>query len=505
MQKTILLFGAGKSATILIEYLISEAATNNWRILIADVNKKQIESVITHSTFAEAVEIDVTNNEQRSSLIKQADIVISLMPPALHFLIAKDCVTYNKNLLTASYIDEQIKSLQPEIEKKGLLFLCEMGLDPGIDHMSAMQLIDSIKAKGGTIISFKSHCGGLVAPESDDNPWHYKISWNPRNVVMAGKSGAIYKTDGNIVKENYEELFDVDRGIKISDLDNLSYYPNRDSLSYINLYHLETAETFIRTTLRHYEFMYGWKNLIELKLTDETIQYETDGLSLCNFFKAHLSNNGFGEWLKVKLVDRMDETKELLDNLIKLMDTENEAKNEGQKIPENIMLVDEEGDLRNLEVDDVKNKVTSVLANQMHVANITLKQLFYLGMDDEKTIINKGKCSVADVLQFIIEKKLPLQPADKDMVVMVHEITYKDANNIYNLQSSMIIKGENNLKTAMAKTVGLPLGIVVKLILNNSIQLSGLHIPVVKEIYEPVLKELKNFGISFKETVETIN
>ncbi|MEI2749850.1 MAG: saccharopine dehydrogenase C-terminal domain-containing protein [Ferruginibacter sp.] len=197
-----------------------------------------------------------------------------------------------------------------------------MGLDPGIDHMSAVQLLDEIKAEGGKITSFKSHCGGLVAPESDNNPWHYKISWNPRNVVLAGKAGAIYKQAGKTVEEKYEDLFDKSRQVLVGDNQVFSYYPNRNSMPYIDLYELKDATTFVRTTLRYPDFMYGWKNIIDLKLTDETPQYETDGVTLQAFFKEHLNKHGFNEWLDHKLSERFAETRALLDNLSKLMENE---------------------------------------------------------------------------------------------------------------------------------------------------------------------------------------
>ncbi len=498
MQKTVLLFGAGKSATALITYLINEASANNWKIVLADTNKELILSKTNNSPFVQPVEINVRNDEQRSRLISTADIVISLMPPSLHFLIARDCIAFNKNLLTASYIDEQIKNLEADIKKKDLLFLCEMGLDPGIDHMSAMQLIDSIRAKGSSILSFKSHCGGLTAPENDNNPWHYKISWNPKNVVMAGKAGAVYKTDGMLVAEKYEELFDSKRTIKVPGLGMLSYYPNRDSRTYIDLYGLQDAKTFVRTTLRHPEFMLGWKNLIDLKLTDETKEYNTDNLSLLNFFKKHLSENGFENWLKNVLAERINKTKELLEGFEKIMDADEQPED---KAAENFMIVDEEGKLTTLESEDMITANADIISSQIHEANLILNQLFYLGLDDKKTIINKGVCNACDILQFVLETKLALQPGDKDMVVMLHELTVNEAGKTYNIQSSMIVKGDDDVNTAMAKTVGLPLGIAAKLILNGVIQLKGLHIPVVKEIYQPVLEELRKNGVSFTETI----
>ncbi len=435
-MRTILVFGAGKSATVLIDYLIAEAGKNEWNLLIADVNKEAILVKTNHSPFAEAIQLDITDDVHRPSLVAIADIVISMMPPALHFLIAKDCVLYGKHLLTASYLDEPIKGLQKDIYNKKLLFLCEMGLDPGIDHMSAMKIIDDIKAAGGTVSSFKSHCGGLVAPESDDNPWHYKISWNPRNIVMAGKAGALYKLNGHTVKEKYEELFDMERRVAIGgETGFLSFYPNRDSLGYVELYGLQNAATFMRTTLRYPDFMYGWNNIIELELTGEHPQYDTGGMSLAAFFKKHFAKMNFEEWLNKK--------------------------------PE---------------------------------GNLALKQLSFLGMDDDATLINKGLCSAADVLQFALEKKLALQPHDKDMIVMLHEFEYTVQGQTKKINSSLLVKGEDSLRTAMAKTVGLPLGIAAKLILNGTIQLRGLHIPTAKEIYEPVLNELEKLGVAFTES-----
>ncbi len=498
-MKTILLFGAGKSATGLIDYLLENAITENWKVVVVDADLKLAQSKTGISQKATALSFDIKNEEERAKHIRTADIVISLLPPTLHIEVARDCVKLHKNLLTASYVDDDIKKLQPDIEKNKLLFLCEMGLDPGIDHMSAMQLIDEIHGKGGTVTSFKSHCGGLVAPESDDNPWHYKISWNPRNIIMAGKAGAHYRENGTEVKLQYEELFTPDRLVDIPDIGPLSWYPNRDSLSYTPLYGLETTPTFIRTTLRHPDFMYGWKNIIDLKLVDETPQYQTDGKSLQEAFKEHMDKNGFGEWLNQKLTERFAETRSMMENLMKLMEVENEAAEEGAEIPGSFMAADDKGNIEEVEIDEVKNRAASYLAQKMHEANLTLKQLFFLGLDDHDTLVNKGLCSPADILQFAVEKKLALRPYDKDMIVMLHEIEYETGGKKSEVKSSLVVKGENNLRTAMAKTVGLPLGIAAKLILSGKIKTTGLHIPTAKEIYQPVLKELELYGIRFNE------
>lgn len=498
-MKTILLFGAGKSATVLIDYLLENAVAENWNLVVVDANLQLALSKIGHSSRGSAVSFDIGDTAQRTKSIRQADIVISMLPPALHIVVARDCVQYNKHLLTASYLDDAIKELQPEIEKKKLLFLYEMGLDPGIDHMSAMKIIDEVHASGGKVTSFRSHCGGLVAPESDDNPWHYKISWNPRNIVLAGKAGAHFRENGAEMKETYNELFTTGRIVEIPSLGFLGWYPNRDSLSYTALYGLEDASTFIRTTLRHPDFMYGWKNIIELKLTDETKQYDTDGKTLFQVFKEHMDKNGFSEWLNQKLEERLDESKDLLEKLMKLAEAESEAGEEGDEIPSSFMAADEDGNLQEVEIDDVKNKAAAFLAHKMHEANLTLKQLFFLGLDDQETMVNLGHCSAADILQFAMEKKLTLRPYDKDMIVMLHEFETENQEGKSAVKSSLVVKGENHLHTAMAKTVGLPLGIAAKLILNGKIKLAGLRVPTAKEIYEPVLKELAAHGIRFEE------
>jgi saccharopine dehydrogenase-like NADP-dependent oxidoreductase len=497
-MRTILLLGAGKSATILIDYLLSNAGVNNWQLIVADTNLDLAKNKVKNSLFGKAVLMDVTNEEDRHQYLKQADIVLSLLPPALHYLVAVDCIQFGKNLLTASYIDEQIKSLKEEIKNNDLLFLCEMGLDPGLDHMSAKVLIDDLHLKGANITSFISHCGGLVAPESDDNPWHYKISWNPRNVVNAGKGGAIFKKNGLINELGYEGIFGEKRYARIGE-ELYCWYPNRNSINYIETYGMTETKTFIRTTLRHPDFIYGWKNIIDLRLTDENLLYETDGLSLMAFFKEHMERNNFNGWLEQKLSKQFEETKELLNNLVNLVKLEEEVKEETSEAIDDFMMVDEKGDLKKADMDDLKNNAAATIAFKMHESKLTLRQLFYLGMDDDKIIINKGKCGAADVLQFALQTKLALREKDRDMVIMMHEIEYETNNEKKKIESSLIVVGENSEQTAMAKTVGLPLGIATKLILDGTIQLKGLHLPVCKEIYEPVLKELEEHGIIFQK------
>ncbi|HEY0752270.1 MAG TPA: saccharopine dehydrogenase C-terminal domain-containing protein [Chitinophagaceae bacterium] len=496
-MRKILLFGAGKSATVLIDYLLKNALTENWQLTLVDANLDLARSKLGNAVGGKAVSFDINSANERRTYIKESDIVISLLPPTLHILVARDCIHYKKNLLTASYVDEQLKQLREEIEKNDILFLCEMGLDPGIDHMSAKKMIDEIEEEDGVINSFMSHCGGLVAPESDNNPWRYKISWNPKNVVLAGKAGAIYKQNGDVKEMSYPELFVTKRFVDVPGLEPLCWYPNRDSLSYTLIYGLEDCPTFIRTTLRHPDFIYGWKNIIELNLTDEEFLYDTDGKSLMAFFQEHMERMGFGNWLHLKMQEQFESSKKILQDLVNLVEMEEKAEEAGTEPLDEFMVVNESGSLQQVDLEEIKTNAAATVAFKMHEAKLTLKQLFYLGMDDDKTMINKGKCTAADVLQFALEKKLPLLKDEKDMVVMVHEIEYRSENTKYKETSTLLVKGEDDQHTAMAKTVGLPLAIATKLILNGVINTKGLKIPVTSDIYLPVLEELEENGIVF--------
>jgi saccharopine dehydrogenase (NADP+, L-glutamate forming) len=442
-MKNVLLFGAGKSATCLIDYLGKCCDENNWKLWVCDSNISLAESKTKNFSSAEAISFDVSNDDKRHEFISKSDLVISMLPPALHFLVAKDCVQFSKTLLTASYIDEKIKSLKDQIEKKGILFLGEIGLDPGIDHMSAMKMINEIKNKGGKINSFKSHCGGLISPESDDNPWHYKITWNPANVVTAGSAGAVYLDGGKQIEIAYSKIFDDENNmVDVPELFPLAWYANRDSLSYIETYQLHNAETFIRTTLRYPSFCRGWNKMIKLDLTNKNDHEEIKNCKT------------FADWFNLKK---------------KKFASQNEN-------------TFNENDFFNSEF---------------------LEQINYLGLNDDQKI-QEEIFNSASLLQFVLEKKLVMKPEDKDMIVMLHEIEYSINGKNKKTRSCLIVKGEDQIHTAMAKTVGLPLGIAAKLILENKIKITGLHIPVIPEIYEPVLKELEINGIKFNEEIEVL-
>lgn len=463
-MKKILLFGAGKSATCLIGYLIGQIRIRDWQLIVAESNLSLAQSKIGAAATerVRAVALQVEDARARESLVREADLVISLLPPTLHILVARSCVDWGKDLLTASYLDDPIRALEPAIRQKGLLFLCEMGLDPGIDHMSAMQLIQKIRDADGRIISFRSHTGGLIAPESDDNPWHYKISWNPRNIVMAGSAGARFKENGRLITREYAGLFEHCQEVSADGIGTLAWYPNRDSLSYIPVYGLEEAATFIRTTLRYPAFCRAWNSVVRAGLTDDSRPVVPSATTR----QARVSGTRGSE-----------------------------------PGPEALTFSDWSAPIRPF----------------MDEENKTL--LEFLGLFSDSPVPPAARTS-ADILQYLLETRLAMRSGDKDMIVMLHELEYEvqapnpdqAATRIgadtarapaafkHSVSSSLIVKGEDHLHTAMAKTVGLPLGIAAKLILEGEIRLFGLHIPILPEIYTPVLRELAEEGIRFKET-----
>lgn len=432
MVKQILVFGAGKSATVLIDFLQKKLVENNWFMVLADADAHLAAKKWKNAPNGHSVGIDILQKEERIALIQKADLVISMLPAFLHVEVAIDCLSLGKALFTASYVDEPMQSISKEIKKQGLLFLCEMGLDPGIDHMSAMELIDRIKSKNGQITGFKSHCGGLIAPESDTNPWHYKISWNPRNIILAGKAGAEYLENGLKRSKAYYSIFENCAKITVPNWGRLSYYPNRDSLSYINKYHLEGVQDFIRTTLRHPMFTDGWNAIVQMGLTSEEI-----------FNKPF---NTIADWFQHQL--NSTKVKSIWDSI----------------------------------------QQNSLIKNQFD----------FLALDAIDAI--PATCtSNASVLQWILETKWALGKTDKDAVVMMHEVDYISEGKKYSVQSSLVLTGKNHEHTAMASTVGLPLGIAAEAYLKGQLNITGLHIPTIPELYQPILSKLKEEGIEFYE------
>lgn len=436
--KHILLLGAGRSVGSLVHYLAPYIEKNNWFLTVGDSSQLLAEEKTKNIVNAKAIEFDVFNTDLLHKEVSQADVVISMLPAQLHIHIANVCVDLKKSLFTASYVSKEIEELHQKAKINGVLILMETGLDPGIDHMSAMHEIDTIKEQGGEIILFKSFTGGLVAPESDDNPWNYKFTWNPRNVVLAGQGTVKFIRNGFYKYITYHNLFKRLETVVVDGYGEFDGYANRDSLKYRELYGLNTIPTIFRGTLRKKGFCEAWDVFVQLGMTDDS--YELDGLETMTY-RAFL--NAFLVYSDTKSIE--------------------------EKV-----------------IDFFKLQPTSAV----------LAKLKWLGILDE-TPIGLKKATPAQVLQKLLELKWQLKPEDKDMVVMQHQFEYLLNGELKKKIVSMIIKGEDASHTSMAKTVGLPLGIAVRLFLENKLNLTGVHVPVVKELYKPILKELEEYGVRF--------
>jgi saccharopine dehydrogenase-like NADP-dependent oxidoreductase len=437
----ILIIGAGRSSSSLIDYLLSHASTYNWHITIADANKKAVDDkIINYKTIATAVEFDVENKTLRAELISNSDFVISMLPAFMHGDVARDCVRLGKHLATASYVSDIMRELDAEAKQKNILLLNECGLDPGIDHASAMKVIHEIQAKGGEILDFKSFCGGLVAPESNNNPWGYKFSWNPRNVVLAGQGTAQFIEEGKLKFIPYNRLFTQICTIDVDGYGQFDAYANRDSIGYQKPYGLETATDILRGTLRMPGYCKAWNVFVKLGLTDDSY--------------------------KIKQANTLTYTA-LLNSFLPA----------GK--------------------ESTKDKLIAFMGND--IDDDVIAKLEYLELFSNKEIILK-EGSPAELLQALLEEKWLLKQGDKDMIVMQHQFVYTLNGETKKLNSSLVVIGDDEVYTAMAKTVGLPLAITVKNFLTGKFQLYGVQIPIEKAIYEPMLDELEKVGIVFKET-----
>lgn len=440
-MKTILVLGAGRSSSALITYLLQQAASRGWKIVVGDVSEAAARLRIGGSIRGHAIPFDIHDQPQAVETIRGADVVISLMPAQLHHLVAKLCVELGKHLLNASYVTPEMQALHEEAKAKNILLLNECGLDPGIDHMSAMQVIDTIRQEGGKLITFESFTGGLISPETDpENPWRYKFTWNPRNVVMAGQATAKFLEEGQFKYIPYQQLFKRLTKVSVSGLGEYEGYANRDSLKYIDTYNLHGIRNMLRGTLRNTGYCAAWDVLAQLGCCDDT--YAMEGVSDMthrDFINAFLN---YDSQLMVE---------EKLCNAFKILPNGPE-----------------------------------------------MKRLRWSGLFDREAIgLKEG--TPAQVLEYILTKKWRLNPGDKDLIVMWHKFVYEVEGEMKEIHASLTAVGDDANYTAMAKTVGLPLGIAAKLLLEGKIKTRGVCIPVMKEIYEPVLQELNELGIRLSE------
>ncbi len=409
---------------------ISDFDTENLKFF-----KKKYPKIITQI-------FDVNDKKQREKIVINQSIVISMLPAKYHFLIAIECLKSNINLVTASYISDELMKLDYEVKKKNLLFLNEVGLDPGLDHMSALKLIKEIKNDNGKIKSFKSHCGGLIHPKYDNNPWNYKFTWNPRNVVLAAKGQAKFLRNNKIIQVNYPDVFNQTEKINIDQLGDFDSYANRDSLKYIKLYGLDEIDTMFRGTLRRKGFCESWEIIALLGLTDDEVYLNTFNKSYKDLILSQLFNK---------------------DNVIDLK-------------------------------KEIELKVSRKISEE------TYNKLLWTELFTCNRKLNNEKMTLAQVVESLLVKKWNFEEKDKDMIVMQHDFEFQKNNRLLNKKSTLVVYGDENF-SAMSKTVGLPLAIATKLILENKINYYGVKIPDISMIYEPILEELEDYKINFNESV----
>jgi len=441
-MRKILVIGSGKSASYLIKYFLDKSESENLHITIADINIENARNLIGDHRNAEAIILDISDQSSRFEAIKNADIVVSMLPARFHIEVAKECVTHNKHMVTASYISPEMQALDAEAKSKGLVFMNEIGVDPGIDHMSAMQVLNSIREKGGEIILFESFTGGLVAPESDNNLWNYKFTWNPRNVVLAGQGGvAKFIQEGTYKYIPYNRLFRRTEFLDIDGYGRFEAYANRDSLKYQRVYGLDNVKTLYRGTMRRVGFSRAWNIFVILGMTDDTYTLEnSEKMSYRDFVNSFLPYSP---------------------------------------------------------TDSVELKLRHSL--KIDQDDIVWDKLLELDIFNSKKMVGLKSATPAQILQKILMDSWTLEPEEKDMIVMYHKFGYKLNGKAHQIDATMVTKGEDQTYTAMAKTVGLPVAIATLSILNGKITTPGVQIPITEEVYAPILKELEEHGISFIE------
>lgn len=441
-MKKILVLGAGRSATVLIDYLLSYAVAEDWEVTVGDTDLGLAQEKVGRHERGRAVRFllhDPTGVQE----IQAADVVVSLLPAVLHPVVAALCLKEKKHLMTASYVSPEMRGFDAEARKAGLLFLNECGLDPGLDHMSAMMLLDTIRDAGGVITRFESFTGGLIAPETDlQNPWRYKFTWNPRNVVMAGHGVARFLDLGEIHYIPYHQLFRRITQVEVPGYGRFEGYANRDSLSYQKTYGLDSISTLLRGTLRQEGFCPAWNVLVQLGCCDESYTIDRS-ISPAEFIAGYLPSD----------------------------------------------------------TKDVKAALATYLNLQPDGPEI--QRLEWSGFF-AKTAIPMVPATPAQLTEYILNQKWALQESDQDMIVMWHRIGYALNGKNREVQASLVVKGEDSVRTAMAKTVGLPLAIATRRLLKNQIQLTGVQIPVLKELYVPVLEELAELGIKLEESGDLV-
>jgi len=426
-MQAILILGAGRSTSSLINYLLKKSSDNNFKVIVADRDISAISGKLSANSNGSAIQFDISDEDYLDELVRSSDLVISMMPPRFHETVARACIRERKNMITASYVSEELKQMELEITEAGIMVLMECGLDPGIDHMSAMRVIDQIRANGDRLTHFETFTGGLIAPQSElNNPWQYKFTWNPRNVVMAGQGIVKFIQEGRYKYIPYHRLFRRTEIIEIPGYGFFEGYANRDSLKYLDVYGLKDIKTLFRGTFRRPGFCKAWDAFLQLGATDDSYELENvEDMTHRQFINFFLSYNPH---------------------------------------------------------DSIELKLAHYL--NLELESEVMFKMQWLGMFDEE-IVGLEKGTPAQILEHILKKKWTMLPDDKDMIVMYHKFIYDTEGRSREINAFTVVQGENNEETAMANTVGLPIGIASILMLNQTILKTGIHIPIEKDIYTP--------------------
>ncbi len=441
-MKSILVLGAGRSCSTLISRLLERSVECGWKVVVGDIDLSVAQQKVSGHERGESFQLSTSDNQERDKRICEADLVMSMVPAFLHASVAKVAISAGVPVVTPSYLNEEMMELDEAAKKAGVLVLNEIGLDPGIDHMSAMKVIDEIKADGGVMKGFESYCGGLVAEESDNNPWHYKISWNPRNIVLAGQGGsATFKDAGRVKLEPPHRVF---RRLRAIEVEGQLYkgYPNRDSLAYEDIYNLPDMETLIRGTLRVDGFCRSWDILVQLGMVrDDAKLVWPKGISWSEWTRSFLPSKTAG-----------------------------------------------------MTVSDAIN--STVISD--HETN---ERLEWLGLFDTEVGPEMTEGTPAEIIEALLVKKWALEDGDRDMIVMWHRFEFEKAGKRYAKTSEFFLEGRGSIYTAMSDTVGLPMAIAAEhMLVGGGFGTVGVQIPVTSNYYDVVLPKLEEFGVVFKES-----
>jgi len=438
-MKNVVVFGAGLVAAPLVEYLLEQP---DFQVTVATRTVSKAQRMVGNASNGKAVTFTIDQEEKLDELIQEHDLAVSLLPYTHHVDVAKACLRHNKHMVTTSYVSDTMKALDEEATKTGVILLNECGLDPGIDHMSAMKIIHQIQEDGGRVTSFTSFCGGLPAPDANTNPFGYKFSWSPRGVLLAGTNDAHYRMDGEDVNIKAKELFASYRMMTVEGLGEFEGYPNRNSLPYKEVYGIEDTGTILRGTLRYPGWCPTLKAIVDLGFLSEEPRPELAGKSYKDL-TAHLVDAGSDEDVKARTAAKLG-----------------------------------------LAVDDHR-----------------IQRLEWLGLFSDIPLPPEHDNSL-DMLCSLMEPRMQYGEMERDMIILQHNFIADYGERKEHIVSTFIGYGIPGGHTAMARTVALPAAIAAKMVLHGEITEPGVHIPIKPGIYTPILDELEKVGIKFEEKSE---